>query len=442
MIGNQLIEIDSEMARIRAALVNTGRYTLPEADQKLIASKLSVILTDEAVDTLAGQAAFLTAIVTGIRCFGEVSVYGNLSRPSRLSVPCGYHSLAAAAMAFGAQISPTTLPVRSIFVGPMTQSANTWAVQAYWDGWTSGVGPGSETIPTGRSDCALAGVAAGALAVGQAFLAEQGDPRAGKTNQNVSLWSPKFDENSLISPGPEKFLLPLDFWMIGLGNLGQAYLWSLSMLQYPHPDQVHLILQDDDRVQKENWGTSVLVNRGDYGALKTKRTEEWAHVRGFDVRRIDRRLDKTLRRTENEPAIALAGLDNMPARRLLEYPGFEYIIDSGLGSTASDYQKFRINVFDSNHNPANHFDGVEDPTTRTVEQLMQLPVYQGLARIHGTCGAATLAEHSVAVPFVSAFVGAVAITQAIRIASGHAHDSSLTGDIGDLRNSINTWPPV
>ena len=49
------------------------------------------------------------------------------------------------------------------------------------------------------------------------------------------------------------------------------------------------------------------------------------------------------------------------------------------------------------------------------------------------CGAATLAEQSVAVPFVSAVAGALAITQATRIASGKAHHSALTGDVGDLR---------
>jgi hypothetical protein len=93
-------------------------------------------------------------------------------------------------------------------------------------------------------------------------------------------------------------------------------------------------------------------------------------------------------------------------------------------------------VFDSTENAAQHFEGVEDQTARVVEQLMHLPAYQDFARTNpnGTCGAAMLAEHSVAVPFVSAFVGALAITQAIRIASGQAHYSALTGDLGDLRS--------
>jgi hypothetical protein len=68
---------------------------------------------------------------------------------------------------------------------------------------------------------------------------------------------------------------------------------------------------------------------------------------------------------------------------------------------------------------------------------MQLPSYQELARSRGDggCGAAMLAETSVAVPFVSAVAGALAVTQAVRIASGQAHHLGITGDVGDLRTT-------
>ena len=67
---------------------------------------------------------------------------------------------------------------------------------------------------------------------------------------------------------------------------------------------------------RKNPGTSVLVERGRYGMLKTRIAEDWAMRRGFQVRRVYRRLDANLFRTPIEPGIALAGLDRMPARRL------------------------------------------------------------------------------------------------------------------------------
>jgi hypothetical protein len=126
----------------------------------------------------------------------------------------------------------------------------------------------------------------------------------------------------------------------------------------------------------------------------------------------------------------------MPIRRELGRCGFDYIIDTGLGATAADYRKIRINVFDASADPAKHFQGMEDKTEQVAQELMQLPAYLEFALSHadGGCGAAMLAETSVAVPFVSAVAGALAVTQAIRVASGQAHHIGIAGDLGDLRS--------
>lgn len=432
-------EIDSETSRIRAALVNSGRHSFSEAEQKLSESRLSLHLGDDTADTPAGQAAFLTAVVTGARCFGKVEARGRLDRPLLLSLPLAAKSLAEAAAILGARSTTSPSTGRSVLIGSALETGDGWSVQTYWNGWSAGVSPGRSPVASGRSDCTLAGVAAGSLAVGQAFLAEQGDLRAGRAAHGLSLWAPELGQEGTRQPGPafNQIHLPTALWLVGLGNLGQAYLWSLTLLPYPRPDDVLLFFQDDEVVRKENWGTSVLVERGRYGILKTRIAEEWAIARGFQARRVDRRLDERLMRSESEPAIALAGLDRMPARRLLGKRGFEYVIDAGLGATSSEYCKFRVNVFDSAGNPADHFQGVEDPTAQVVQELLQLRAYQEFAQSSGGngCGAAMLAERSVAVPFVSAFVGALAVTQALRIASAEAHHLCVTGDVGDLNSA-------
>jgi hypothetical protein len=430
------IEIHSETSRIRAALVNTGLHSFAEAEEKLAESRLTIAIADEAACTPAGQAALLTAALTATRCFGRVSIQGSLDEALLCPVPIDATSLAEAADFLGASTGPLRESAPKILIGADLESGDGWSVQAHWDGWRAGVAPGRNPQAIGRGDCTLAGVAAGALAVGQAFLAEQGDIRAGRLTQSLSLWSPQLGEEGGAQPGPtlNQIGLPRDLWFIGLGNLGQSYLWSLTMLPYSSPEQVMLFLQDDQLVGKENWGTSILVQRGKYGILKTRVAEDWALARGFQVRRIDRRLDTNLFRSGMEPGIALAGLDRMPARRLLGHRGFEYIIDAGLGATVETYRRFRVNVFDSAGNPADHFQGVEDQA-EVAQKLLQLPAYQDVAQNHADsgCGAAMLADIAVAVPFVSAFVGALSITQAIRIASGEAHHVGLTGDTGDLK---------
>ena len=428
------IEINSERSRIRAALVNSGRYTFAEAEEVLAASRLRVVLGEDVASTPAGQAAFLTAVVTGIRSFGRVTVGGALDQAPILPLPTPAQSMGDAVAFIGADTdADDSCP--AIWIGNSPGLSNLWGVQAFWDGWIAGTSPIADPITIGRSDCALAGVAAGALAVGQAFMAEQGEARAGRMAQRLNLWQPEMSGDGALVSGPlvHEIYLPLQLWLIGLGNLGQSYIWSLSLLPYTQPEKVLLFLQDDQEIGKENWGTSVLVQRGRYGILKTWIAEEWATTRGFKVRRVDRRVDEHLFRSDMEPGIALAGLDGMTARRLLGGCGFDYIIDAGLGSSVSEYRKFRINVFDRTIDPAAHFDGVEDQTQTIAEGLMRLPSYQEVSRTRddGGCGAAMLAEISVAVPFVSSVIGALALTQAIRIASHEPPHLALVGDVGD-----------
>jgi hypothetical protein len=293
------IEIDSERARLRAIFVNSGQHSFAEAEEKLAAAALSLAIGDDAARTPAGQAAFLTAAVTGARCFGQVTFHGAVEEPLLFPLPVPAKTLAEAALFFGARATDASPAARRILIGSGLEACAGWAVRAVWNGWTAGVAPAKIPAPSGRGDCALAGVAAGALAVGQAFLAEQGDLRAGRTAQSVSLWLPDTGEQAALHPGPalSELQLPASLWLVGLGNLGQAFLWSLTLLPYPKPEDVLLFFQDDQTIGKENWGTSVLVERGCYGLLKTRLAEDWALRRGFQVRRVDRRLDAQLFRS-------------------------------------------------------------------------------------------------------------------------------------------------
>ena len=435
-MSNTQVEVDSETSRIQAALVNSGQYSFQEAEEKINNSRLHVEIGADAARTPAGQAAFLTAVLTGARCFGEVTfrVPSDVSLLTPLPIPA--ETLVEAAAFFGGRSVEEQPRHRIVLIGEGLEPGGDWFVQASWDGWIASVVPSSNQIKVGRSDCALTGVAAGALAVGQAFLAEQGHSPAGRKTQVLSLWSPASSGSSAGETGPsiQQVYLPTQLWLIGLGNLGQAYLWSLFQLPYRTGAKVLLFLQDDQTIGRENWGTSVLIERGRYNMLKTRVGEEWATGRGFEVRRIDRRMDENLLRSHQEPGIALAGLDGMPARRLLDGRGFEYIVDAGLGATVDDYCKLRVNVFDAARSPAAHFREVEDRTEQVAERLRQLPAYRALdqERQDGGCGAAMLAQTSIAVPFVSAVAGALVITQAIRIASGHAHHATITADLRDL----------
>jgi hypothetical protein len=414
--------ITPEISRLAKAIVDAGKCSFPEAERRLNAARIVIHVDPKSAGEPAAQAAALTAVVTAVRCFlGGVWITGATECP--LILPMRSETLGGAAVRLGARMGAPPA-ARTIVIGGDRTRAAGCALRAWWDDWSAGVRPLYDRTPLGNGRNSLAGIAAGALAVGQAFLAECGDNQAGRVVQVVSLWSPGSAE-----VGPQRFSLPDALWLIGLGNLGQSFVWSLAMLPYRHGRDLQLVLQDEDIIRDVNWSTSILVLRRRYGMLKTKVVEDWAVRRGFRVRRIDRFMDSATLRRPHDPPIAMSGLDRIAARRFLDDLGFERVIDCGLGATAKDYGRFRLNVFDRNYAASTHFAGVEDQTDRNG--IIQLPAYQDeITKGHEmACGMAELAGASVAAPFVSALVGALAVTQAIKISSGESHARAIVGTI-------------
>jgi hypothetical protein len=428
--------IHSESSRIRAAYVASGKFTHAQADARLLASRLNIVIDGACAHSISGQAALLTAISTASRCFGRVFVHCP-DAPYSLNLPIKALNLSDAALYVGGTslFAVASGPTIHIAAEAVTESERQdWAVRAFWDGWIGGVLPADDRRALGSSDCVLAGIAAGALAVAEAFLAEQGAPLAGRRPQLLSLWSCAVG-NDLTNDGPRQFKFPAQLWLMGLGNLGQAYVWSISALAIEDPQATEVYLQDFDQVNRENFGTSVLVQKSQYGALKTKIAEAWLERCGYRVRRVDRRLDQHQRLSDEEPRIALLGLDRIRARRLIDAVGFRYAFDAGLGATLSSYRNVRLNLFEPIYRCDQHFEGVDDADASDTDSLIRDSYYQRLIAegLTDRCGAAQLAGIPVAVPFVSAFAGSLTIAQLIRLASAESLCRSVQVTLGDLR---------
>ncbi|MDP3913163.1 MAG: hypothetical protein Q8R96_05435 [Bacteroidota bacterium] len=79
-------------------------------------------------------------------------------------------------------------------------------------------------------------------------------------NFGISLWNLNSgdDWHKSENDGPEKPYLPRNIWTLGLGHLGQAYLWTLGLMPFDNPNLVQVLLQDADVVEPENIGSQVL----------------------------------------------------------------------------------------------------------------------------------------------------------------------------------------
>ena len=201
----------------------------------------------------------------------------------------------------------------------------------------------------------LAPMLAAAFAVSEAYIFISGQSAAaGHRHTGASLWRPSADWLEGEADGPSLTYLPAKLWLIGLGHLGQAYLWALGLLPYQAASDLTLVLQDMDIVSESSESTSVLSDRSVIGTKKTRAMAAWAARRGFETLIHERLFDDAYRRQASEPSVALCGLDNALGRRALDKAGFDFVVDAGLGRDHRNFQTMRLHTL---------------PGARTAEQL-------------------------------------------------------------------------
>jgi hypothetical protein len=201
---------------------------------------------------------------------------------------------------------------------------------------------------------------------------------------------------------------------VGLGHLGQAFVWNLLTL--PYREARRMVLQDDQRVGEENQATSLLVlAHPRIGDRKVRLTSAWLECAGWETALIERRHRGELRPTADDPPFLLSGLDDLAARRLLAEVGFDYMVDAGVGHGPGDFEGIQIRVIPKGKSVEGLWNASENETSK--DRLLAGQAYQSLERQIGACGAFTIANASVAVPFVGAAAGALTIAQVMRLAS-------------------------
>jgi hypothetical protein len=294
--------IGDNLHRLMKLIMDTGEVsTLEEAQQLFAGYQLVLDVGSDVALSPTLQAAVLTALNTGRRCFlGGVHVAGDLDFD--LCIPwrkC--RTLGDAVIDLQGNVSKVVPPLpRIVFGGASNASESSpFALRATFEGWSGGVIPLEDTrrLPE-QHEFTPSGVLAGALAVSEAFqFVRGGNAQTGRREVGLSLWHLEDDvswlEESAFGPPPEH--LPSKLWLIGLGHLGQAYLWTLGFLPYTQPNQVQIMLQDYDTLVRANDSTSPLTSPAILGEKKTRAMARWCEERGFRTAIHERRFDANFR---------------------------------------------------------------------------------------------------------------------------------------------------
>lgn len=217
---------------------------------------------------------------------------------------------------------------------------------------------------------------------------------------------------------PELRYLPSNLWLIGLGHLGQAYLWGLGLLPYASDAKVGLVLQDVDVITPSTESTSILSDSTMHRRKKTRVKAAWAERRGFETAITERLFDETCRRHRDEPAIALCGLDNAVGRRALDQVGFDFVVEAGLGRGHQDFRSLLIHTLPG-ETPASALLKEEAEASQTVADAVAYRKMLDDGSLD-RCGLTLLAGKAVGAPFVGAVAATLVLGEVLRLLHGGA----------------------
>lgn len=426
----------TELHRTAKYFMDSGRAaTHEDAVAMLQTFGLVILVGEEITSSTSHQDALLTLVnlarrtlLSGIHVCGIPADTRCLSRLAKAA------TLAEAVTELGGSIETVARPDwPHALIGSVTTTARP-AWRLTWEGWRGGVVPVDHPAKPNESRVMeLASVLAAAVCAAEAFAYHAQDHLlAGRRAHGLSLWQPAHDWLTADPTEPPLTYLPSRLWVIGLGNLGQAFAWSLATLPYAKEQKPQIVLQDFDHVSASNESTSLLAFRNDVGRRKSRVVANWLDARGFETFIEERHFDAWTRRSPNEPGVALCGVDNALARMALEDAGFDLVVEAGLGAGPAAFRSIALHTF---------------PATRTAKEIWSrqvgdrtdapehMPAYQQLKSAGmDACGLTQLASRTVAVPFVGLVAACLAISELLRRLHGGSPLEFVTGSVLSLED--------
>ena len=394
---------------------------------------LSVSVGDEVATSAMHQTALLTLINVARRTFlAGIEVVGVPDCPILVPLAAGPSIADAIRELGGTVVNNARAGWPCAMVGtaaPTAGSSPKW--QLTWEGWRGGVIPFARGARLDEANAIpLAPVLAAAICAAEVFAFHAGDhPMAGKRSLGLSLWC--LDADWLVkAEEPPLAYLPSRLWIIGLGNLGQAFAWLIALLPYQDRREAHIVLQDFDRIAESNDSTSLLSFLRDIGRRKARVVAEWLDRAAFETFLEERRFGSWTRRTEQEPGVALCGVDNALARASLENAGFDLIVEVGLGGGPQAFRSISLHTFPATRAARDIW---SPQVGQEGENYEDMPAYQALKEAGmDKCGLTQLASRTVGVPFVGLIAACIGIAELLRRLNGGIALEFAAGSVSSL----------
>ena len=343
----------------------------------------------------ATEAALLTLLNAGPRTFlGGVQVEGPLKEQFTLAWFAGL-TLAQVAGEFGVATTPDT---QSAVLPTLALCAGTAGTGEF----SLGLGLSAvsfELSPDTLGTCSLGtpvevGVAAAGAALNEAF-------------QHVYRQAP------LAGHRPVRLRLPVQgapqpvpsVWTVGLGHLGQAFLWTAALAGHIRL-WGSVRLTDYDVVSWSSLSTCLLVQAKDVGRMKVDIVAERLEELGVNVARDYDRMSFDDGTVRCDKELAVIAVDNVALRRALDRLRARRVLEAGIGDGIDAFTRTQLHEFPGPRKARDVWMGDDVQSSQAID--ISKPAYQSILKESGDeCGTTMVAGRSVATPFVGSFAGAL-----------------------------------
>lgn len=404
--------IDSiNVNRIILGLIQKFNCSFEEAETRYANLRLQIRAGTKIRESIALQAALITAVNCGKRAFGgglSIDIPENIKCLLPWDRECSLNEVVIDLIDKNENKQPC-----DFILNFGIEALNENEAEVICNGWQAGVIIPKDKISFNSSpDFVTGGIAAGALGVGLAFLkSSEICPKCLDESTGISLWKPNMDWLGNEANGPFITKLPSEYWILGLGHLGQAYLWNIGLMPFKNRKDVKLLLHDFDSIEEGNMVAGVLSELIHMGLKKTQVCSEWLQRRGFSPPEINsEKYDHQTKIRKGQPEIGLCGFDNALARIPLLETGFRYIVECALGNEVYDFDKINLHTFpNASKTPFEIWGDLIDGHVELNRNVMD-----AFKNITDQCGVEMIGGKAIATSFVGVFAGALVMSELLR----------------------------
>ena len=426
---------EDNLNRLALGIIEKNGCSYSDALKILGSLKLYVKCGETIRRSASLQAALLTVVNTGKRAFlGGV----NVVMPNDVApiIPWPFSATLNEAITDlgAATVSEEEIGNNFAIHLGLQASIDHNSIEVICNGWVGGISNGIDKVNLNEDvDFALGGILGGAIAVASVFMKQTHiKPSACDSSTGISLWRPDLIWTAKEAQGPQLKYLPKKAWLLGLGHLGQAYSWSLSLLPYSKPENFKPLLQDFDRITDGNYSAGLLTDKQNSTSRKTRHCAKWLEAFGFEVTITERRYDSNTIRVNEEPYLALCGFDNAKSRLPLEQSGFDLVVESAIGSGVSDFDSIITHTFPGAKKKPSDIWGIESEDT--VNQILVEALQKEVKKEECGVLVTNLASKAMSASFVGAVASALVISEVLRALHGGARFESIVVRLRSLKN--------